>query len=304
MKKITLLLSFSLLVLSASAQFPLLYSFDSVKTTSGTTDPSFVPTATGVTAGSFMATGTPPNSLAAFRFDFSDWATGSTGGVADTLYVGMTGIVSTAEYYEVTLTPTGGYVLNLDTIKFAFERSGTGVRTYAVRSSADAYTLNLSAVYLPPNTNVDVQAGNVFFLKRDITTVQNRSNIILGGASFTNISTPITFRFYAWNSEASSGTFSIDNVRFIGNAAVATGIEEKNNFVTSVHPNPSSNGLFTIDAKGKNTIRIYNIIGSMIFEKEINGKEMIDLSAQANGSYFITIGNEKESITQKLIIRK
>ena len=212
-KKITLLFAF--LIVSTYAGAQLLYTFDSVKTTSGTTDPSFVPVATGVNCGSFMAVGTPPNSLAAARFDFSDWATGSTGGAADTLYALMTGTINTAEYYEVTLGPQAGYTITGDSIKFSFERSGTGVRSYAVRSSLDGYTTNLNAVYLPPTTNVDVQVPNVFFLKKDITTVQNR-NVIVLGAAFANLSAPVTFRFYAWNSEASTGTFSIDNVNFIG----------------------------------------------------------------------------------------
>src|SRR3954471_24577911 len=99
MKKITLLLAFVITSAYASAQ--LLYTFDSVKTTSGTTDPSPVPVVTGVTCGSFIAVGTPPNSQAAARFDFDSWATGSVGGTADTVYALMTGSINTAEYYEV-----------------------------------------------------------------------------------------------------------------------------------------------------------------------------------------------------------
>jgi hypothetical protein len=303
MKKITLLLTVVTFSLSVKAQ--LIYTFDSVKTTSGTIDPSFVPTATGVTCGSFSAVGTPPNSLAAARFDFSDWSLGSIGGTADTLYSGMTGAINTSEYYQVTLSPTSGYTITGDSIKFSFERSGTGVRTYAVRSSLDGYAANLTAVYGLPTTNVSVQTGNIFFLKKDITTVQNR-NIIVLGPSFANLSSPLTFRFYAWNAEGSGGTFSIDNVNFIGSSAMATSITEKNNGEPTIYPNPST-GLFTADlsyASGKSTIIVYNILGKMVYSKEISsdGKLAIDLSNQANGSYFISIKNDKGTFTKKIII--
>jgi hypothetical protein len=306
MKKISLLIFTVITSFCANAQ--LLYTFDSVKTTSGTIDPSPVPIVTGITCGTFAATGTPPNSLAAFRFDFSDWSLGSVGGVADTLFSGMTGAISTAEYYEVTLTPQAGYSITGDSIKFSFERSGTGIRTYAVRSNLDGYTANLNAVYGIPTTNVDVQAGNVFFLKKDITTIQNR-NIIVLGASFANMVVPVTFRFYGWNAEASTGTFSIDNVNFIGSSTLATGVSEKNNMDITLFPNPSQSGLFTIDLNnlsGKSNIRIYDIIGNIIYSTETSSiaKQTIDLSNVANGSYFVSITNNNGTTTKKIVVNK
>lgn len=306
MKKITLL--FLTVITSFCATAQALYTFDSVKTTSGTIDPSPVPMFTGITCSAFSATGTPPNSLAALRFDFSDWSLGSVGGPADTLFSGMTGVISTAEYYEVTLTPQAGYSITGDSIKFSFERSGTGVRSYAVRSSLDGFTANLNAVYAAPNINVAVQAGNVFFLKKDIVTNQNR-NIIVLDASFANLVAPVTFRFYAWNAEAPTGTFSIDNVNFIGSSTLATGVSEKNNMDITMFPNPSQSGLFTIDLNnlsGKSTIRIYDIIGNIIYSTETRSiaKQTIDLSNVANGSYFVSITNNNGTTTKKIVVSK
>lgn len=306
MKKITLL--FLTVITSFCANAQALYTFDSVKTTSGTIDPSPVPLFTGITCGSFSATGTPPNSLAALRFDFSGWSIGSVGGPADTLFSGMTGAISTAEYYEVTLTPQAGYSITGDSIKFSFERSGTGVRNYAVRSSLDGFSANLNAVYAAPNINVSVQAGNIFFLKKDIQTSQNR-NIIVLDASFANLVAPVTFRFYAWNAEAPSGTFSIDNVNFIGSSTLGTGVSEKNKMDITVFPNPSQSGLFTIDLNnlsGKSTIRVYDIIGNIIYATETRSiaKQMIDLSSLANGSYFVSITNNNGTTTKKIVVNK
>jgi PKD repeat protein len=220
MKKITLFASALLIGLCAKAQvFSGLYDFDSVKTTSGIIDPTPLPTATGVTFGSFSATGTPANPNATGRFSFTDWATGATNG--ETVYANLTGAVNTAEYYEVTIAPAGAYTISLTSITFSFGRSGTGVRTYSVRSDADAYATNLPASISPANINLSVQTGDVFFLNTDIsTTSQNGSTITLSGASFTNLSGPRTFRFYGWNSEATTGTFSIDNVTINGSAAL------------------------------------------------------------------------------------
>ncbi|MCW3105181.1 MAG: hypothetical protein JWO09_3621 [Bacteroidetes bacterium] len=218
MKKITLFAVATFISICSQAQsFSGLYAFDSVKTTSGVTDPSPLPTATGVTFGSFSAMGTPANPNATARFSFTDWATGATNG--ETVYANLTGAVSTAEYYEVTVAPAAGYTISLSSITFSFGRSGTGVRTYAVRSDADGYAANLPASISPANPNLSVQAGDVFFLNADITTTsQNGSTITLSGASFSGLSGPRTFRFYGWNAEATTGTFSIDNVTINGTA--------------------------------------------------------------------------------------
>jgi len=217
-KKITSLLGVAALSLTvAIAQnFTALYAFDSVKTSSGLVDPTPVPVVTGITFGSFSATGTPINPNATARFSFTDWATGATSG--NDLFSSLSGSINTAEYYEVTVTPVSGYTIDISSVTFSAQRSGTGIRTYAVRSSADTYAANLPASINPANTNLNVQTGDIFFWNFDATTSnQNGSTITLTGPSFTAVSAPITFRFYGWNSEGSGGTFSIDNVSIMGN---------------------------------------------------------------------------------------
>jgi hypothetical protein len=307
MKKITLLLVFVIAVFITNAQpFLGLYTFDSVKTTSGTTDPSFVPTATGVTFGSFAATGTPPNPNAALRFSFTNWPTGSVNG--DSLFSQLTGSISTAEYYEVTISPVSGCTISLDTIRFGFQRSATGVRTYSVRSSLDGFANNLTA-NIGTSLNLIVEPGNIFFQVHDNTTPQNASAIILTSGAFSTLSTPVTFRFYAWNSEGTTGTFSIDNVRFKGSTGCAVSVNEQSISDISISPNPSVNGLFNLDMENsisKATVSVYNIIGKMILTKEVtsSGKQNIDLSNESNGVYFVNVKTASSSITKKIIITK
>ena len=115
MKKITLIFATAIISFCANAQsFSALYPFDSVKTTSGTTDPTPLPGATGVTFGSFMAIGTPANPNATGRFSFTDWSLGALTG--ETIYANLTGAANTSEYYEVTIAPSGVYTLSLDSI--------------------------------------------------------------------------------------------------------------------------------------------------------------------------------------------
>ncbi|MES2774109.1 MAG: choice-of-anchor J domain-containing protein [Bacteroidota bacterium] len=217
--KLRLLIAFLVVAAAGLAQpFTALYPFSGVATnTSGTTDPTPVPTAPGVTFGSFSATGTPPNPNAAGRFSFIDWALGATNG-SNT----FSGSVNTAEYYQVTITPQANFTLNLDSLTFLLQRSGTGIRQYSVRSSVDAYGANLAASINPANSSLQVVPPNNIFQVDDASTGPNYgSTITLTG--FTNITTPISFRFFAFNAEGAGGTFSIDSVRVFGQAVPVAG---------------------------------------------------------------------------------
>jgi len=191
------------------------YPFTSVTSTSGYTDPTSVPTATGVTFGSFSAVGfTTTNPSAASRFSFTGNPTGATNG-SDV----FTGTFPTGQYYQVSLTVTGGATVNLTGITFTIQRSGTGIRQFSVRSGADAYAANLPAS--ESVTALSVVPTNIFQITDATSTATTGSTITLSGASYTGLTsgTTRTFRFYGWNAEASTGTFSIDDVVISGSAS-------------------------------------------------------------------------------------
>ena len=208
MKKIILSIALIYTSFIAGAQsFSLTYPFTAVTVTTGVTDPTPAPTAIGVTSGSFLAVGTPTASTAAGRFSFTAWPAGATTAI-DT-YSTMTGAINPTEYYEIIITPTPGYTVALNTIDFTVQRSGTGIRSYAVKTSADGFTSNLPAS-TGTSTALSIVGTNEFFWNLDATTsAQNGSSINLFGATITS---SVSFRFYGWNSEASTGSFSIDNV--------------------------------------------------------------------------------------------
>ena len=217
MKYKLLFIVFFISFISFGQSFTATYPFTSVvNSVSGQTDPTPVPAATGVTFGSFSAVGTPLNPNAGGRFSFTNWDLGAIN-LSDT----FTGAINTGKYYQVTITPQAGYTLDLASITFTLQRSGTGVRQYAVRSSLD-YTTNLSASINPTNANLQVVPTNVFQVTDPTTGVTTGSTITLGGTAYTAISAPMTFRFYGWNAELAGGTFSIDNVVINGSVTSLT----------------------------------------------------------------------------------
>lgn len=299
--------------LNLSAQsFVATYSFAATTTLTGTTDPSVPPVATGVTFGSFTAVGTSSASTGAGRFSFTNWPTGATTAV-DT-YTSMTGALDPSKYYEVTLTPVSGYELTLSGITFGVRRSGTGIRSYAVRSSADTYGSNLTAA-VGTNTNLSVVATDEFFWNFDATSTssdQNGSAIILSGAPFTAVTTPVTFRFYAWNSEAGTGTFSIDNVTFAGSTSLATGLGKVNydiNAGFNVYPVPNHDGIVYIEGKNLDEvskIEVMDVLGNIILTSasKNENKVRLNLSEVPEGNYFVRIYNGNSVSTKKFTIIK
>lgn len=217
MLSIVMMSFLSLLSLPGIGQsFAATYPFTNVTTSSGLTDPTPVPTATGATFSSFTAVGqTTSNPNATVRFSFTGQPLGATNG-SDV----FTGSISTTQYYEVTVTPSAGYSLDLNTITFTSQRSGTGIRQYAVRSSLD-FTTNLPASISPVNANLSVVPTNVFQVL-DASTGANDGSTITLSSAYDALTSAVTFRFYGWNAEASGGTFSIDNVVINGIATAVT----------------------------------------------------------------------------------
>lgn len=201
-----------------------IFDFNAVTTSSGNTDGSSLTIDfDSLTVTPFQAVGLSANSNQVGEFSFSDWSTGAANG--ETNYSNLTGTLDPLKYYEVTIVPKPSSSMSLTGLKFKVNRSLTGPRTYAIRSSADGFASNLTASITPSNTNISVNTGNVFFYNTDINNSEIGSSIILSGANFTYKNTPITFRIYAWNAEDNLGEFSIDDVSIIGSTGVIENIQ-------------------------------------------------------------------------------
>ncbi len=258
-----------------SQAFTALYDFSSLTATSGKTDPTIPPVVEGVTFGSFVASvAVSANSTAGGRFSFTNWDLGAINN-SDV----FTGTINLNKYYEVIITPKNNYIVDLDSISFVLQRSGTGIRQYSVRSSNDGFASNLPAKIVPSSSNLEVVAGNIFQVSDASTSANNGSKIVLSAKEFQGITTPVSIRFYGFNAEASAGSFSIDNVTFYGLSKIS-----------SAAPNLilSTNALTfpPTDIKGGISIQSYTLKGvNLSAPVNISVSSPYSISETENGTY-------------------
>jgi hypothetical protein len=287
------------------------YSFANVTPTTGTTDPSNSPVANGLIFSSFVAVGTSTNSNAIARFSFTGWPMGAANSI--NAYTTYTGALSGLIYYQVTINVLPSYTLNLSSIGFNVRRSGTGVRNYSVRSSLDNYTFNLPAS-TGSNGKLSVIPGNIFFWNYDsVSTASDQKGSMVLLNQFAGITGPVTFRFYAWNSESGSGTFSIDNVTFTGSATNTVtvpnpvgGINYDFNMQGSakIYPDPNSDGIINVESGHViSFVEVFNMQGVKVVVQEMkNVVCKLDISSQPSGTYFVKIHSGDKVVTKKLIL--
>jgi PKD repeat protein len=204
-----------------------MFTFDSVTTTSGLTDPT--PIAKGadstlLTYSSFSANNVLSDPSVNKEFSFTNWGTGAID--QDTSYASLTGNIDLSKYYEVTLTAKYARAFDINAINFSFHRSATGTRTFAVRSSRDNYGTNLAATYTK-DTLISIRSGNVFYCKWDTTLLISGCTVNIPNY-FTNSS--VTFRFYGWNAEDAAGAFGIENANFVIDGGTNENVENYMNY--------------------------------------------------------------------------
>ena len=186
------------------------YDFKNVTLSSGTSC-SALETAKAAIFGDFKSVGLSSNSLNASRFSFSGWPTG--GGAIDggNDYSQLTGAIDLTKYYEFKISPNLAGNVTFTKLNFAVQRSATGPRSFSVRSSLDNFSTDL--VDSTANAlNLEVHSNN-FFIKEDVNTKLDGTNVVLRSPSFTHLRNAVTFRIYAWNAEDNLGAFSVDSFR-------------------------------------------------------------------------------------------
>ena len=78
-------------------------------------------------------------------------------------------------------------------------------------------------------------------------------------------------------------------------------------FNLNIYPNPSKDGIFSVDYSAANSIEVLDILGNSIqslkLEEEI-GTAIVDLSGYSNGMYFLRISNGMNTTERKLMLGK
>jgi len=283
------------------------YGFQDVVTTGGTLDPSATPTVSGLTFGSFSAFGTSANPSASGRFSFTGWPLGGVNGTDD--YSNFFGVLSPTVYYEVSVAIDPGYTLSLSSMSLAVRRSGTGIRTYCVRSDLDNYTNNLAAS-TGTTAKLSVIPPNVFFWNYDsISTANDQRGSLVSGSQFSALTHSVTFRFFAWNSELNGGSFSIDNVTFTGTLLAANPVgflKTPQETEIKIVPNPAMGSKTVIyNARSIKKLEILSLSGQVLMMKENDGRAetiAIDLSALEIGICFLRLHSDAGVFMKKIIL--
>ncbi|MFN7015317.1 MAG: T9SS type A sorting domain-containing protein, partial [Bacteroidia bacterium] len=163
------------------------------------------------------------------------------------------------------------------------------VRTYVVRSSADSFVANLPASISPANANLIAQPGDIFFFNADNSASQTGSTITLSGVNFTDLTLPITFRFYAYNAEGTGGNFSLNNVVVSGNINTLS-IADNNIEGLKMYPNPvSGNTLYLTSTNNLNmSVQIFDLLGKEVIKSNVINNTINVANLQA-GVYVVKI---------------
>ena len=183
----------------------------------GLASPSFAQTAfTGTytwgangNTNSFAYNGTDIANLTESAFTKVGVTTGSSSGnfrasgwALDPVIGTLTGTNDPSKYFEFSLTADSGFTLSMTNINFGVGRSATGPRTFVWSSSVDSFATIITNYTVP--ANVTNNAGVITIGDVTSATLTNIA-LDLSAASFQSL-TAVTFRFYAYNSEASGGT--------------------------------------------------------------------------------------------------
>ncbi len=85
--------------------------------------------------------------------------------------------------------------------------------------------------------------------------------------------------------------------------SISTGVSNLDDPSISISPNPST-GRFWITQPEAARILIYNVIGELIFEDDVNQEAEIDLSAQPAGIYRMSILNDEHRYSKNVAIQR
>ena len=203
----------------------------------------------------------------------------------------------TGKYFEVTLTPAANYMITVNSVTFRSQRSGTGPRYYVVRSSADTFAANLPASINNANTELEILPVNQFHFKNDISTGQDGNNVT--PINIVDIAAPVKLRFYFYEAEAITGTFSVDDVVISGEVSSILGTSE--NFSNKINLVKNTNVSNTIVFGTKANVQIVNANGQVVKTAAVSENSNLDVSSLAKGMYIVTAEVNGQKVSQKII---
>ncbi|MFN0200716.1 MAG: T9SS type A sorting domain-containing protein [Bacteroidia bacterium] len=211
---------------------------------------------------------TPTNGIASFVTTAAGQTASFFAGYNSTKAISATGFSSTAtpdlnKYFEFTINPNNGFVVNFSEISFFAQRSATGSSGWVLRSSIDGYVANLGSGTVP-----------LAFAAPAFTTGSLTSN-----ASLQGVSTAITFRLYGVSASGTSGTFRVDDLTVNGTIVTAN-----NNPLISV--STTNLATFSTNVGTSSSTQNFNVSGfNLTNDVSINAPTGYEISLSNNAGF-------------------
>ena len=143
--------------------------------------------------------------------------------------------IDLTKYLEIRLSPNTNYAINFNDFKFDALRSATGAASWAIRSSSDNFTTNITT-------------GTV-------GTAFTTNTISLTSASFQNTNSEFKIRIYGYAATGIGGTFRIDNITFSGTVGST---------IPTLTATPTSITNLNYTGSGPSTASSYTLSGSVL----------------------------------------
>jgi hypothetical protein len=227
--------------------------------------------------------------------------------VTNNLVVSITGTNTICNGQSVNLTASGAstYTWNTSSTTSTIAPTPTANTTYSVvgasgscsNSALFSVTVNPTPTITASTNNTLICLGQVAVLTASgATSYTWNPGAAISSSISVSPSVTTTYTITGTNSSGCSGTTTLTQ-----NAVDCTGLNStsqgKNNF--DVYPNPTANRVTLSGVEGQ-SILIYNIIGDKILSTYSSTyKSEIDLSAYANGIYFVKVGTATKKIIKE-----
>lgn len=226
----------------------------------------------------------------------------------------ISGFLSAPKSFEIYLNETKVAEVGADVSTYMLKDLSPGVYTVGVKaifhtgtSTLGTKEITISTVAKPVNPSVSMNAGNAVFTW-DIPSGYNPSSyeVYLDSTkvadaiekTYTFVAPPIGAHtagvVAVFGAEKSAMTTVSFNVLKIDDFAANAGI--------LVYPNPSSSGQFNLVVRSSFDISVMQYNGQVIKTmKVVAGENVVDLSTQPQGIYFIRLNGANETYTIKIV---
>lgn len=211
-------------------------------------------------------------------------------------------------HWVSSISPSSGIVINSQRDIFYYDTNGDLNQFYFDISSNSwlLYVHNVNG-YVHPNKLYFDQFGKLFYSNNFDRKLQ-----VLWYDNPCIINPPCTYSNYKKSSTdphhylAGREVFDLAKIQVKDGSNIEENIDNSdklNNCAFTVYPNPSHSGIFYVSVANWGTVRVSDIHGRYLLQKELTGADnKIDLTNYSNGVYFISFATEGEILYKKIAI--